>query len=561
MLAYLIKNFTINHNQTGGLTMNNSLVRNKTRKNSHNNLAGGISYHRSLKEQTLQVLMTGTFGDTFYASGNKLAKEAMEVFIECREKHPEFLAKAIVFARNKGFRKEVPILALAVLSAGGGRTKNLFERAFPLTVLIPDDLRSFVEHVKSGKIAGRKGLGGMTAKQVGNWLSNLSEYHALKYGSSNSRGFTLGDIARLAHPKPASASVSERLGWLIRGQKGLSENSELNPQLRALEALKVATTEEEQVELVRRGRLPFEVVLPTVSAATTPVWIELFHNAPYMNLLRNLVTFGRHGVFADEANVWEAVKRLTDHSAVERSKVLPYRFFTAWEQYCSSEGHNLRIADAIRQACELSFCNMPTLGNRKVAIGTDVSGSMSCQISEKSDSTYIDVAGIFTGALLKRCEDQVIPLPFDTDIHLDHGLSSRDDILVTAKKIASYCGGGTAVGAPIEHLLDRKIKVDVFIGITDNEDWAYGDSGYGRGCSANFLTLWLRYRKEVNPNAKAYLVTIAPYREAVAPAGEKGVRFIYGWSDQVLNFIGYDLEDGETQIQKIESTRWDEMSH
>lgn len=539
----------------------NTFVRTQVRSASHSNLAGGISYRRSLKEQALQVLMTGTFGDTFYASGDQLAQEAMEVFVECRDKHPEFFAKAIVIARNEGFRRDVPVLALAVLSAGGGRTKHLFEQAFFKTILIPDDLRSFVEQVKSGKIVGRKGLGGVAVKAVGAWLGMISEYHALKYGSANSRGFTLRDIARLSHPKPISAAVSERLGWLVRGQKGLSENSELNPQLRSLEALKLATAEEEQVKLVRQGRLPFEVVLPTVSAAKPAVWVELFHNAPYMNLLRNLVAFGRNQVFVDEANVREAVGRLTNRQAIERSKVLPYRFFTAWKQYCKTDEHDTRIANAIREACEISFCNLPTLGNRRVAIGTDVSGSMDMQISEKSEARYIDVAGIFTGALMKRCEDLVIPLPFDTSVHLNHDLSSRDDILATAKKIASYSGGGTAVGAPIEYLLDRQIEVDVFIGITDNEDWAYRQSRYGHSCSANFLTLWRRYRKEVNPKAKAYLITIAPYRDAVAPAGEKGVRFIYGWSDRVLNYIGYDLETGATQIQKIESTRWDKMDH
>jgi hypothetical protein len=40
-------------------------------------------------------------------------------------------------------------------------------------------------------------------------------------------------------------------------------------------------------------------------------------------------------------------------------------------------------------------------------------------------------------------------------------------------------GGSTAVGAPIQYLLDRKIKTDVFIGITDNEEWAYGS---GHNC-------------------------------------------------------------------------------
>jgi hypothetical protein len=47
-------------------------------------------------------------------------------------------------------------------------------------------------------------------------------------------------------------------------------------------------------------------------------------------------------------------------------------------------------------------------------------------------------------------------------------------------------------------------------------------------------------------------VTVAPYNDAVAPAGEPGIRFIYGWSEKVLNYIGLALESGETQVQAIE---------
>jgi 60 kDa SS-A/Ro ribonucleoprotein len=123
---------------------------------------------------------------------------------------------------------------------------------------------------------------------------------------------------------------------------------------------------------------------------------------------------------------------------------------------------------------------------------------------------------------------------------------------VTAEKLARIHGGGTAVGAPIEYLLDRKIKVDVFIGITDNEDWDHGDDD-GHSVRGSFLSLWRDYRRAVNPNAKAFLVTIAPYRDAVAPKGEKGVRFIYGWSDRVLEYMTLSLDEGKTQVQAIDA--------
>lgn len=524
-------------------------ARRSLRLTTHANREGAPAFRRSLREQTVQVLTTGTLGDTFYASGKDLAVEALEVLVEAREACPEFLARALVWAREKGLTKTLPVLGLVVLSGGRGRTKAHFEAVFDRVIRTPDDLRAFVTLCRSGAVPGRDGLGGMALKAVRAHLGGVSEYHAVKYGSAASREVTLRDILRMAHPRPETAAVAERFGWLVKGGEALGSDPALNPQIRAFEALKSAATEEEQIALIRQGRLPFEVVVPTVKATTPAIWAELLRQAPYFNLLRNLVTFTRHGVFADEENVRYAVRKLSDPRAVERSKVLPFRFFDAWRRYKETEGHDSRIADALRAALELSFVAMPTFGDRTVCIGTDVSGSMDGPISEKSSTRFIDIAGIFTGALLRRVEGRAVPLPFDTEVRPDCGLSARDEILTTAEKISRFQGGGTAVGAPVEYLLDRKIKVDTFIGVTDSEDWAYGN---GFSCSASFLDLWLRYRTEVAPDARAYLVTIAPYRDAVAPSGTKGVRFIYGWSDAVLKFIAHDLATGASQIEEIE---------
>lgn len=518
------------------------------RQETHPNREGAPSYYRSLKEQVVQVLTTGTLGDTFYVKGHELGAEAVEVFLKARAECPEFLARAVVYGREKGFMKSLPILGLVVLSGGRGKTRQLFEATFPLVIKTPDDLRAFVALCVGGTIPGRKGLGGVARNAVRSWMQSLSEYHAVKYGSAASREVALRDILRLTHPYPETQTIAERFGWLVGGVEKLGSDSALNPQIRCLEALKRATAEADAIALIREGRLPYEVVVPAVKSTTPAIWAELLRQAPYFNLLRNLVTFTRHGVFADDENVRLAVAKLTNPRAVERSRVLPFRFFDAWKRYLETDGHDSRIADALRAALELSFVNMPSLGNRTVCIGADVSGSMSGPISDKGSTRFIDICGIFTGAILRRIEGRAIPLPFDTTVHSDCGLSGRDDVLVTAEKLSRFMGGGTAVGAPVEYLLQHKLQVDAFIGITDSEDWAHGN---GWSCSAGFYDLWLRYKQEVAPDAKAYLVTIAPYRDAVAPSGS-GVRCIYGWSDRVPSYIALDLASGESQVTEIE---------
>lgn len=512
----------------------------------HVNHAGGESFRRPLREQLISVLSTNTLSDTFYVGKEQLTRETIEVIMQARDTDTRFLAQAIVWARKEGLMKLVPTLALAILSGKKGLEPQLFLNTFQQTILTPDDLRTFVGIIKSGQVPGRQGIGGVVREAVRNWIGGISEYHAIKYGSEKSDGVTLRDILRLTHPKPVDETINERFGWLSGSKKG---NLLSNPQILALEKLKRATTEDEIVSLIRQGRLPYEAVVPSVPKMTKAVWVELLHQAPYMNLLRNLRSFREHGVFEDQVNVEFAVAKLTNPHAVEASRVLPFRFFDALKAFEYRTAVDMQLRDAIAQGLELSFVNLPSFGSeRHVTIGSDVSGSMSsCPISERGQTMCIDVCGIFTGALLKRTEKS-LALPFENRVRDDHNLSKHDSIADTAGKITSIGGGGTAVGAPIEYLLDRKIKTDVFIGLTDNEDWAYG---YGYRTSSSFLTLWRRYKAEVNPDAVAFLVTLAPYRDAVAPATEKDVHFIYGWSDKVLNYISAKLETGHGQVERI----------
>src|SRR6185369_15870872 len=149
-----------------------------------------------------------------------------------------FLAKALVYARNRGLLKLASTVGLTVLSASEKEgAKKAFRLAFRHVVQIPDDLREFVElckkaqirkgkrvkvvtKVKDGKrvvvdrqvMPGQGGLGGLAKLCVQNWLRHMSEFHAVKYGSDASKGITLPDIVKLAHPSASSSAGSSRAG-------------------------------------------------------------------------------------------------------------------------------------------------------------------------------------------------------------------------------------------------------------------------------------------------------------------------------------------------------------
>jgi 60 kDa SS-A/Ro ribonucleoprotein len=495
------------------------------------NHAGGPSYTRSLEEQCLQVMMTGVWQNTYYADQQTLVQEALTVFQQMALKDSVLFAKMIVFARNKGFIRTAPITALVVLSTADVTS---FCQAFPLVIRTPNDLKDFVTVVRSRQL--RQGMGRAVKRTIGDWLNNLSEYHTIKYGSKGS-DWSLRDILRLVRPVPKSQRSSVMFNYL---RDGLTTENAVNvktllPQVATVELLKDTTDQTEQLALITQGRLPYEVVVGAIKP-TVEIWTALMEQMPIFALLRHLNTLNKAGVFADRKAVQYVVGRLTDQKVIQNSKILPFRFFTAHNSLDDSVPR--AISEALETALEISFENMPMLEGR-VCVGPDTSGSMSSLVSAQGKTRFIDIAAIFTAAMLRKTDDALI-LPFDTRIH-PCKLSSRDTLMTTARSLAAYGGGGTNVGAPLEFLLEKKIPVDVFIGITDCESW------HGRG----FMPAWRDYKKKVNPNAKAFLLTIAPYRHAVAPESEGDVYFIYGWSENVLPFIAQTLSGGAEQLDVV----------
>lgn len=510
------------------------------------NREGAPTFRRDLEEQVIQVLTTNTLSDTFYVGRQQLTQETIKVVVAMRDKSPEFLAQAIVYARNEGFLQFVNLVALAILSTA--KNKSPFLTAFPKVVQTPDNLMEFVAICRSGKI--RKGLGGVALQATKDWLNSLSEYHAVKY-SGDSAGISLRDVLRMAHPKPADLAMKERYAWLVKGWNEIGdEPSPTNARIWHLERIKRSEDPEVVLTSINEGGLPWEVVVPSVKKMTTATWEALMRQMPYVALMRHLNTLSRAGVFAKAENVEYVASRLSDSTAVAKAKVLPFRFFEAYKAYAADPAHEPKIAEALETALESSFVNMPYIPGT-IAIGSDVSGSMNGLVSDKGNTRCIDICGVFTASLLKKAGDRVIVLPFKNDVVKGVRMMKEDSFFSITERLASICRGGTAVGAPVQFLLDRKIPVDIFIGITDNEDWRYGSGS--RAVRGSFLDLWRQYRSEVTSEARAFLLTIASYRDAVAPQNEPGINFIYGWSPDVVRYISTSIMSGKTQLEAVQA--------
>ena len=500
--------------------------------NDHRNHHGFKAYVHGLRDQVRNFLRTGTLSGTFYVGAVELSKEMIDTLRRFGEQDPIALSEEAISARNEGYMRTLPIMATVVLS--GLPNKQLFRETAHGVLKIPRDVAQFIEICKSGAIPGVAGFGGCRVDAAREWIENMSEYHAVKGFGSKTMG--LRDVVRLTHPKPRDQKSRELLGWLsghVEGKR-VCENT----MVVAFELLKRTSDPTEQVTLIRKAKLPYEVVTTAVAKPSREVWVELLRNAPTLNLLMNLVTFARHGVFIDQENVTIACEKLSRPDALRQSRVLPFQAYRAWKMYSELSDADPRIIAALSDALENSVANMPLFGGR-VCLAPDVSGSMRyTYVNEKNTISCAEVSGIFAAGLVKQCPNVTV-LPFEQRV-VDVSLNPRDSVLANARIISSLGGGGTSLCAPIERLLRNRDKVDLFVGITDNEEWV----------GSGFLETWRQYVREVSPEAKAVLITVVPTTHRVAPESEPGVYYVHGWSDAVMRYVaeigGVTLKSDET---------------
>ena len=167
---------------------------------------GAPAYAFEPRHALAQYAATGCLSRTFYVTD---AGQLDHVLAAANAVEPPFIAKTAVFARERGFMKDVPALLVAVLSR---RAPELFERIFPRVIDDGRMLRTFVQMVRSGMV-GRKSLGSRPKRLVRRWIAEQSDEAIVR--ASVGQSPSLGDVVRMVHPRPATATRKALYGWML----------------------------------------------------------------------------------------------------------------------------------------------------------------------------------------------------------------------------------------------------------------------------------------------------------------------------------------------------------
>ena len=507
-------------------------IKNCFTKTDTYNEAGGIAYTLTPKQQLAQLAATGCLNNTFYADAQSQLDQVLKL---AESLDAEFIAKTAVYARQKGFMKDMPALLLAVLAQ---KDVNMLARVFDQVVDNGKMLRNFAQIIRSGAV-GRKSFGNRPKKLMQTWLLTATEKQLLNAAVGNSP--SLADVVKMVHPKPREAWRAAWFAWLIGKPY---DREALPPITRAFEDYKQS----------REGELPnvpFQML--TALDLNSGDWAQIARNGSWQQVRQNLNTFLRHEVFVKSKNIKMVAEKLRDETAIARARVLPYQLLTAYQ--ATSEQMPFEIREALQDAMETAVQNVPAIQG-KVVVCPDVSGSMHSPVtgyrgSASTKTRCIDIAALVSAAML-RTNPQARVIPFE-QITVNVKLNPRDSIMTNAEKLANIGGGGTTCSAPLAMLNREKADVDLVVIVSDNESWA--DDSQQWGATTSLMKEW-NILKQRCPEAKLVCLDIQPYTKAQA-RNRQDILNIGGFSDQVFSLIGSFAERGmgtDFWVEEIEKT-------
>jgi 60 kDa SS-A/Ro ribonucleoprotein len=481
------------------------------------NEEGRPAYAFSAKHALAQFAATGCLNSTFYASGEEQLGRALEL---CGQVEPEFIARTAIYARQKGFMKDLPALLCAVLSV---RSPGLLAEVFDRVIDSPKMLRNFVQIMRSG-VVGRKSLGSLPKRLIVQWLEKRSDEQLFVGSVGNDP--SLADVVKMVHPKPAEASRQALFGYLIGREHDYGALPEI---VRRYEDYKRSDD--------RRNMSPPDVPFQMLTSLELgkKEWTEIARNAPWQMTRMNLNTFARHGVFESSKMVDTVAERLRNPELIARAKVFPYQLMVA---YVTAAGVPGAIREALQDAMETAIENVPKIKGR-VYVCPDISGSMhSPATGYRQGSTTavrcIDIAALVAAAVVRKNPGAEV-IPFESDV-VRVSLNPRDSVMTNAQRLASLPCGGTNCSAPLRHLNHRKATGDVVIYVSDNESWVDSPC-HGRfgGGATQTMREWAEFKRR-SPAAKMVCIDIQPYGHTQAQEREDIVN-IGGFSDQVFSLI------------------------
>lgn len=501
------------------------------------NYAGGVVFATSDMMYLDRFLILGSEQPSYYASAQKLTKEAASNVIKLIAKDPVSVVNRIVEISDAGRAPKndsaIFVLALVAVSPNNDARQLAFD-ALPKVCRTGTHLFQFVDLINSmGK------WNAVTKRGIANWYNSKDvsrlAFQMLKYQQRN--GWSHRDVLRLAHVKPNDEARSALYRWVVANEStNKLEASFSAPKIVEYHsALHRDPSKALALECINEFNMTWEM-LPTQLLKDVDIWSALIPHMGYTALLRNLGRLSSLGMTKGlTSTLTSIVAGLSDVEALKRGRVHPITILNALKTY--SQGHgdkgsmswdvSTQVKDILNDVFYEAFNFIEPTG-KNFLIGVDCSGSMfGANVVGLPNLTAAEVAGVMALAIAKREPNYWIG-GFNIKMS-ELKISPQMQLPEVLKVIRSFSWGGTDCALPMIHATQNGMDVDCFVTITDNETWA------GRVQPTEALR---NYRNAMNkPNAGNIVLGTSSTRFTVADPKDPRQLDVVGFDSSVPQLV------------------------
>lgn len=345
-------------------------------------------------------------------------------------------------------------------------------------------------------------------------IESFNEYQLSK-ALGESKQVSMSDAIKLLHPDPTNSRVRKNFYKdIIEGKVKMGDDSkQVQSEIAKVNNKNSKTTKKD--------------VVKSIDTSTV------------MAIVKNLVALDRAGVLADKEAVDSIVAKLTDKKEVQKSRLLPFRFYSAYKEVSSlrsSEGKR-RVLDALVEALDLSIDNLQDIVGYS-AILIDLSGSMNHSISSMSSVTAREVACVLGAICAKKGIADVYVFADRCELV---EVSKKSTVMDIADKlINTYVGGCTNLDTALRKIEASGTKYTNLIILSDGD--CYSQSGN----SFRFSEGWgCRYSPDEDVNRlmksgvfkKVYLNNLLGNNFAIVNTDDFRKNLITGFSERIVDVI------------------------
>ena len=488
------------------------------------NHEGSVVHKLNTLETLFSKVLGSFFGEkTFYEKGKTAESDFKEIQKLIAEIPDEDVEYALKVARI-------------------GREYNMIQ--YPLAVLTAcfNDPRfkgeDFLDEVTGKNKTNHRNqpLPMQLRKALQHKLESFNEYQLSKALGEN-REVSMADCVKLLRPNPAKSRVSrDFFKRVIEGNVEFGGSEEVKQVQSELSKSKNSNSKSTKADVKK-------------SIDTSSV----------MAIVKNLVALDRAGMFSDKEAVDSIVAKLTNKKEVEKSRLLPFRFYSAYMEVSnlSNSAGKRRVMDALVEALDLSIDNLQNIEGYS-AILIDRSGSMRHPVSGASDVTA-DIVACMLGAICfkKGIADVYV---FANECKQVTNISRKSTVMDIMKEIQRHnVGGGTSLDVALYTLNQQDTKYDNLIVLSDNDcysssgktfvlrrGYSWGGRSYDTDAELNKL-----FKNKVIK--KLYIDNLLGNNFAIANTNDYRKNLITGFSERVIDVINVysSIGTGASDVRKV----------